>query len=140
MTESNYPEKFDSDNLTELENEILSNFKQKRLLFNKYIKENNLNLFTCPGCAYPTLSERGGYDICEVCNWEDDNQDDPKADEILGGPNSNLSLTENRINIGKTLVHLADSLNGKINDNPKEVLKIFNNHRLRMTVLTEINL
>jgi len=137
MTESNYPEKFNLDNLTELENQTLFDFKQKRLLFDNYIKENNLNLFTCPGCGYPTLSERGGYEICEVCNWEDDNQDDPNADEVWGGPNSNLSLTENRLNIGKTLNHIADSLNGKINNNPKEILGIFNNHRIRMNSIDE---
>ena len=137
MTESNYPEKFESDKLSESEKQILSDFGQKRLTFDKYIKENNLNLFTCPGCGYPTLAERGGYDICEVCNWEDDNQDDPKADEIWGGPNSDLSLTKNRINIGRILIHLADSLNGKINQNPKQILEIFKKHRIRMNSIDE---
>lgn len=28
--------------------------------------------FTCPCCGFKTLDERGGYDICEVCDWEDD--------------------------------------------------------------------
>jgi hypothetical protein len=137
MTESNYPEKFESDKLTESEKQILSDFRQKRLTFDNYIKESNLSLFTCPGCAYPTLAERGGYDICEVCNWEDDNQDDPKANEVWGGPNSSLSLTENRINIGRILIHLADSLNGKINQNPKQVLEIFKKHRIRMNGIDE---
>ncbi|WP_198674015.1 CPCC family cysteine-rich protein [Chitinophaga alhagiae] len=27
---------------------------------------------TCPCCGYITLSERGGYEICPICFWEDD--------------------------------------------------------------------
>jgi hypothetical protein len=45
-----------------------------------------------------TLRDRGGYDICPVCFWEDDGQDDPHADEVWGGPNGNLSLTAARRN------------------------------------------
>lgn len=29
-------------------------------------------LESCPCCGYRTLDERGGYDICPVCFWEDD--------------------------------------------------------------------
>lgn len=29
-------------------------------------------LFACPCCDYLTLTERGQYEICEVCFWEDD--------------------------------------------------------------------
>lgn len=59
--------------------------------------------FTCPCCGYPTLSERGGYEICRLCNWEDDGQDDDRADEVWGGPNSNYSLTEARHNFAQHL-------------------------------------
>jgi hypothetical protein len=55
-------------------------------------------LAVCPCCGYPTLSERGGYDICPICYWEDDGQDDETADPVLGGPNSDYSLTEARRN------------------------------------------
>lgn len=53
-------------------------------------------LYPCPCCGYRTLPERGGYDICPVCYWEDDGQDDPVADEVWGGPNYTLSLTQAR--------------------------------------------
>ena len=33
-------------------------------------------------CAYPTLSTRGIHDICDLCWWEDDGQDDPNADDV----------------------------------------------------------
>ncbi|MEK8038405.1 CPCC family cysteine-rich protein [Burkholderia contaminans] len=52
----------------------------------------------CPCCRFKTLSERGGYEICAVCFWEDDGQDDDDADEVLGGPNGDLSLTKGRAN------------------------------------------
>jgi Cysteine-rich CPCC len=52
----------------------------------------------CPCCGCKTLSDRGGFEICEVCYWEDDGQDDHDADEVRGGPNGGLSLTEARAN------------------------------------------
>jgi hypothetical protein len=41
-----------------------------------------------------TLNERGGWEICAVCFWEDDGQDDHDADNVRGGPNGALSLTQ----------------------------------------------
>lgn len=54
--------------------------------------------YACPCCAYITLGQRGCYEICPVCFWEDDGQDDHDADEVRGGPNRGLSLTEARRN------------------------------------------
>ncbi len=56
------------------------------------------SLIRCPCCRYHTLEERGGYEVCPVCYWEDDGQDDPDADEVWGGPNADLSLTQARVN------------------------------------------
>jgi hypothetical protein len=47
------------------------------------------------------LAERGGYEICPVCWWEDDGQDVHNADEVWGGPNGRLSLTGARRNFEK---------------------------------------
>jgi hypothetical protein len=61
----------------------------------------------CPCCLYKTLGERGGYEICDVCGWEDDGQDDVDADQSGGpiakdfgvrGPNGALTLTQARAN------------------------------------------
>jgi len=131
-----YPEKFDRTKLTADDNIILADFTTRRKSFDKFISDNNLKIFTCPSCGFPTLNERGGYEICSVCNWEDDNQDDESTDEIWGGPNSNLSLTQNRLDIGKTLKQLADSLGGKLNDNHNEVISILTNHDKRMEVMS----
>ena len=54
--------------------------------------------YACPCCGCLTLGERGGYEICPVCFWEDDGQDDHNADLVLGGPNGSLSLTQARRN------------------------------------------
>jgi len=54
--------------------------------------------FPCPCCGYLTLSERGAFLICPVCFWEDDGQDNHNADQVLGGPNGDISLTTGRAN------------------------------------------
>ena len=53
---------------------------------------------SCPCCRALTLDARAGFECCPVCYWEDDGQDDPDADEVRGGPNGMLSLTEARQN------------------------------------------
>ena len=63
--------------------------------------------FHCPCCRLPTLGERGGYEICEVCRWEDDGQDDPDADLITGGPNGAYSLSRARDNF-RAHFHMYD--------------------------------
>ncbi|WP_433331007.1 CPCC family cysteine-rich protein [Spirillospora sp. CA-294931] len=57
--------------------------------------------YACPCCGYLTLDSRGGYEICEVCFWEDDGQDDHDADLVRGGPNGALSLTKARRNFAE---------------------------------------
>jgi hypothetical protein len=52
----------------------------------------------CPCCRCKTLGSRGDYQICSVCFWEDDGQDNYDADHVRGGPNGRLSLTEARRN------------------------------------------
>lgn len=52
----------------------------------------------CPCCGCKTLSEREAFEICPVCFWEDDGQDDHDADVVRGGPNASLSLTLARAN------------------------------------------
>jgi hypothetical protein len=48
--------------------------------------------YTCPCCGHRTLGERGAYEICDECGWEDDGQDDHDTSSIRGGPNGRLSL------------------------------------------------
>jgi hypothetical protein len=52
----------------------------------------------CPCCGYPTLRQRAQSELCLLCDWEDDGQDDTDAGELRGGPNGDLSLSEAREN------------------------------------------
>lgn len=51
-------------------------------------------LLPCPCCNYQTLVQRGQYDICPVCFWEDDGNNDPNR---YSGPN-HTTLLEGRSN------------------------------------------
>jgi hypothetical protein len=64
----------------------------------------------CPCCLHLTLHERGGFEVCPVCFWEDDGQDDVNADEVRGGPNGSLSLTAARGNFRQFGAADADDL------------------------------
>lgn len=44
------------------------------------------------------------FDICILCGWQDDGQNDEDADRVYGGPNGSYSLTEARANFSKYLV------------------------------------
>jgi hypothetical protein len=56
--------------------------------------------YRCPCCGFVfvTLAQRGAYEICDVCFWEDDGQDEHDVGEIRGGPNHDLSLRKARQN------------------------------------------
>lgn len=80
---------------------------ERRKWFNEYCGRNGSGdstppalekLYSCPCCGYPTLPARGGHDICELCDWEDEGQDDPHADEVRGGHNGSYSLSQAREN------------------------------------------
>jgi hypothetical protein len=65
--------------------------------------------FRCPCCGIPYLRGRACFEVCPICLWEDDGQDDPNADEIRGGPNGKESLTSARANfqfLGVCQAHL----------------------------------
>lgn len=53
-------------------------------------------MYQCPCCDHFTLDERGGYDICPVCFWEDDGLDVDQLD-VRSGPN-HMTLREGRHN------------------------------------------
>ena len=58
----------------------------------------NVASLPCPCCRYPTVGEKAGYEICPICFWEDDGQDDQDADKVRYGPNRSLSLAQAREN------------------------------------------
>jgi Cysteine-rich CPCC len=54
-------------------------------------------MYACPCCHMLTLTSRGWHEICPVCGWDDDGQDDHDADEVRGAPNK-VSLSQARMN------------------------------------------
>jgi hypothetical protein len=83
-------------------------FEERRRVF------EDAGRVTCPCCGYPTINERTAYEICSLCAWEGDGQDDtphrPEGshdyfapDDVAGGPNHDYSLTEARENFATNL-------------------------------------
>lgn len=58
------------------------------------VKGRQPRLYPCPCCGYKTLSSRAHYDICAVCFWEDDGENDPSK---LSSVN-HMHLGEARLN------------------------------------------
>lgn len=119
--------------LSEDDHQILDDFRKRRSFFADKLMHEKMprRFFTCPSCGFPTLNEKGGYEICTICDWEDDGQDDANADKNLGGPNK-ISLTESRLQIGRELKFLADSLHGHIVSDPDQFFDILSQHEKRM--------
>lgn len=59
-----------------------------------------MSKFQCPCCGFYTLPQRGKWDICKVCFWEDDSENDefdsPASDQVHGA--NGVSLREGREN------------------------------------------
>ncbi|PEG35440.1 hypothetical protein CQY20_21905 [Mycolicibacterium agri] len=75
---------------------------QRRAWFREYTQAKNVYAsasegpYSCPCCGHIELSERGAYEICGECVWEDDGQDDHDSSVVRGGPNGALSLDQAR--------------------------------------------
>jgi hypothetical protein len=52
--------------------------------------------YRCPCCGYRTLDAPGAFELCPVCWWEDDGQEDADAEEVRLTVNGQLSLNEAR--------------------------------------------
>lgn len=61
---------------------------------NVYASMEPLPTYRCPCCKFKTLQGRAGDEICPVCFWHDDGQDEHDADQVRGGPNYSLSLRQ----------------------------------------------
>jgi hypothetical protein len=97
--------------------QVLADWKT-RLDYIIHGAKENQSLVRCPCCRYFTL-EGTGYEVCDVCYWEDDGQDDPHADEVWGGPNADLSLTQGRENFERIGACQKD-LKGSVVRNPEK--------------------
>ena len=58
--------------------------------------------YSCDCCGYKTLIYQGGYDLCFLCDWEDDDTYSWEyPDEVVGGANHDYSLREASRNFHK---------------------------------------
>ena len=114
--------------------------EQRRKWFDGYIQRIEQGVsrlpqpntrYACPCCGYPTLFQRGSYEVCELCDWEDDGQDDPHANEVWGGPNGAYSLADARLNFKHYYImydpheisnHIGGSVNSAIEDQAKRTI------------------
>ena len=54
--------------------------------------KDNSDLMPCPCCGSKTFTARGEYEICGVCDWEDDPTQ--SADTTYAGGANKISLNE----------------------------------------------
>lgn len=82
-------------------------FAERRKLFEAYLRSTDAWVVklrprelksTCPCCAFPTLGERGENDICPLCKWQDD------IDEEKSGANGDYTIQEARENFEQFLI------------------------------------
>ena len=87
----------------------MTSFQIRRAFFDHYSETVNASpgkygrRFTCPCCGYLTLGGRGAYEICFLCSWEDEGQDDDDADDESAA-NHGMTLNEARLNFHEHLV------------------------------------
>ena len=94
-------DEIDETQIQEMRKQLFYDFGTR--VQNSYTHEARIEgiKYRCPCCGYKTLDARGEYEICPVCFWEDDGQDDKGADmECYFSPNS-MSLTQGRENYRK---------------------------------------
>lgn len=58
-------------------------------------------LYRCPCCGYKTLEAPATLQLCPVCWWEDDGQEDNDASEVRLTVNGQLSLNDARDHYAK---------------------------------------
>jgi hypothetical protein len=55
---------------------------------------NTNELIPCPCCHYKTISDKGNYEICPVCFWEDDGRN---SDDLRYSSVNHMTLNEAKI-------------------------------------------
>jgi hypothetical protein len=83
------------------------------------ISEGAGKTYRCPCCGFKTLLGRGQDEICSVCFWQDDGQDESDSKEVWGGPNGTLSLHKAQENfklIGAAEERLRRFVRGPLSD------------------------
>lgn len=88
--------------LTAEDHQLLADFERRRVWFDQAPERSNIlyYLHSCPVCGFPTLDERGVYEVCGVCLWEDAGEE--RKPTRVSAPNY-TSMTQERINVAGML-------------------------------------
>ena len=96
---------------------------------------------SCPACGYMTLDERCAWEICAICFWEDDGQDNVDANKVCSGPNGDFSLTRYRLDFFDELEKLKQKSDWELRDEFEKLDKfIETNETETEKVQAQINL
>lgn len=96
---------FDASRLTAEHHELLAAFQRRRDAHDRALADSNIifHKHTCPACGFPTLDERGNYEVCILCLWEDDGSE---RDPTRIAPPNYTSLLEERVNVSGMLAEV----------------------------------
>ena len=121
-------DKFDRSELTEADKQLLTDFAARRALYEAYLAASNivLDLHCCVACGLPSLAERGQYDICPICLWEDSGMYDTmghKIDISLRHAPNYISLLEARLHAGECLVDFQQQTGLQLGENVASTIR-----------------
>jgi hypothetical protein len=71
-------------------------FAVRNLVYEKSVHFGVGTQYRCPCCGYRTLAAPAVLELCPVCWWEDDGQEDDDASDVRLTVNGALSLSEAR--------------------------------------------
>ena len=82
---------------------------------------SEVGMYKCPCCGFLTLSEEppGTFEICPVCDWEDDNVQ--AADPTFEGGANGVSLDQARRNFAEFGAISTDALGRVRRPRPEEI-------------------
>ncbi|KIG19452.1 hypothetical protein DB30_02733 [Enhygromyxa salina] len=87
---------------TAAERELLDEFTVRRAAVDDALAASNIlhSKHLCPCCGLPTLDERGDYESCVICLWEDGTNE---ADPRRVSPPNYIALERARIDVAAHL-------------------------------------
>ncbi|QTD38698.1 hypothetical protein JL193_05375 [Polaribacter batillariae] len=89
---------------TSHELKILQNYEDRKNLFESYLKQYEELSFICASCGYPTINKPASYEVCSICEWEDNGYNDNQLFRFNHATHEPLTLFEYRINIGEQIL------------------------------------
>lgn len=90
--------------LVDFECDIIGDFKKRRAFFKRYLEMYHVQKYVCESCGFPIFDDEGAYDICRICDWEDNGYNDEHEDWPNHSAGEKLTLTDYRIQSGEEVL------------------------------------